>query len=77
VGLVDHDQAGLAGQQRQHSGGEAGVVEPLGGDQQQVDLVGGDLVLDRPPVPHVGGVDAGRPYPDPLGGGRLVAHQGQ
>jgi hypothetical protein len=77
VGLIHHHQAGLAGQQGQHPGGEAGVVEPLGGDQQQVDLVNSDLVLDRPPVPDVGGVDAGRPDPDPFGGGGLVAHEGE
>jgi hypothetical protein len=39
--------------------------------------LGGDLVLDRPPLAHVAGVDSGRPHADPLGGGGLVAHQRQ
>jgi hypothetical protein len=77
VRLVDDDQPGFAGEQWQHVGGELRVVEPLGGDQQQVDLIGGDLRLQLPPLADVGGVDADRADPDLAGGGDLVPHQGQ
>ena len=40
VGLVDHEQPAGRGQPRQHLVAEAGVVEPLGADQQHVDLAG-------------------------------------
>ena len=43
VRLVDDQQAAGRGQPRQHLVAEAGVVEPLGADQQHVDLAGVDL----------------------------------
>ena len=75
VGLVDHQQAAGRGQARQHLVAEAGVVEPLGAHQQDVDLAGVDLVVDRLPLVDVGGVDRHRADAGPLGGGDLVAHQ--
>ena len=77
VRLVDHEQAGGGGQPGQHLVAEAGVVEPLGADQQHVDLAGGDRVVDRLPLLEVGGVDRDRADAGPLGGLDLVAHQGE
>ena len=77
VGLVDDEQPAGRGQPRQHLVAEAGVVEPLGADQEHVDLAGGDRVLDRLPLLDVGGVDGDRADAGALGGGDLVAHQRQ
>ena len=77
VGLVDDQQPAGGRQPRQHLVAEPGVVEPLGGHQQHVDLAGADLVVDRLPLLDVGGVDGHRPDAGPLGGGDLVAHQRQ
>ena len=77
MGLVDHEQADRRGEQRQHLLAEAGVVEPLGADQQQVDRPGGQPVADVVPLVAVGAVDRVRPQPEALGGGDLVAHQRQ
>ncbi len=70
VRLVDHEQAGGGREPRQHLVAEAGVVEPLGADQQHVDLAGQDRLLDRLPVLDVGGVDGDRADPGALGGER-------
>ena len=75
VGLVDDEQAAGRGQAREHLVAEAGVVEPLGADEQHVDLTGVDLVVDRLPLVDVGGVDRHRPDAGTLGRGDLVAHQ--
>ena len=75
VGLVDDEQAAGRRQPREHLVAEAGVVEPLGADEQHVDLTGVDLVVDRLPLVDVGGVDRHRPDAGPLGRGDLVAHQ--
>ncbi len=77
VGLVDDQQATRGGQAGQHLVSEARVVEPLGRDQQHVDLAGPDLLVDRLPLLVVGGVDGDRPDAGPLGRRDLVAHQGQ
>ena len=77
VRLVDHEQPAGRGQPRQHLVAEAGVVEPLGADQQHVDLAGADRVVDRLPRLDVGGVDRHRADAGPLGGRDLVAHQRQ
>ena len=45
VRLVDHQQTGGGGQLRQHLVAEVRVVQPLGADQQDVDLAGRDLGL--------------------------------
>ncbi len=75
VRLVDDQQPAGGGQPGQHLVAEARVVEPLGADQQHVDLAGADRVLDRLPVLDVGGVDRHRADAGALGGGDLVAHQ--
>ena len=75
VGLVDDQQPGGRGEAGQHRVAEAGVVQPLGADQQHVDLAGRDLLLDRLPLLDVGGVDRDRADAGALGGGDLVAHQ--
>ncbi len=75
--LVDHEQARGLGQLGEHLLAEGGVVEPLGADQQHVDLAGCDPCLDRRPVLDVGGVDGGGLDAGPLGRLDLVAHQRQ
>ena len=40
--LVDHEQSRARGDLRQDVGAERRVVEPLGRDEEQVDLVAGD-----------------------------------
>ena len=75
VRLVDDEQPGGLGQLGQHLVAEAGVVQPLGADQQHVDLAGVDRVADRLPVLDVGRVDGGRADAGPLGRLDLVAHQ--
>ena len=75
VGLVDHQQAALGRQPRQHRVAELRVVEPLGRDQQDVHLARMDGLLDRDPVLGVGRVDRHRPDPGPLRRRDLVAHQ--
>ena len=77
VRLVDHQQATGRSQPGQHLVAEAGVVEPLGADQQDVDLAGVDRGVDRLPVLDVRRVDGDRADAGPLGGGDLVAHQRQ
>ena len=77
VRLVDHEQPAGGGQLGQHLVAEAGVVQPLGTDQQDVDLTGADGVLDGLPVLDVGGVDGDGTDAGALGGGDLVAHQRQ
>ena len=75
--LVDHQQPAGRRQPRQHLVAEAGVVQPLGRDEQHVDLAGRDLLVDRLPLLGVRGVDGHRPDAGPLGGRDLVAHQRQ
>ena len=77
VRLVDDEQPAAGREPGQHLVAEAGVVEPLGADQQHVDLAGVDRVVDRLPLLDVRGVDGDRADPGALGGGDLVAHQGQ
>ena len=75
VGLVDHQQAAGRREPRQHLVAEAGVVEPLRAHEQDVDLAGLDLVVDRLPLVDVGGVDRDRADAGTLRRGDLVAHQ--
>ena len=77
VRLVDHQQSTGRRQPGQHLVAEAGVVETLGADQQDVDLTGVDRDVDRLPVLDVRRVDRDRADAGPLGGRDLVAHQGQ
>jgi hypothetical protein len=77
VGLVDHHQPDPLRQIGKDVAAELRVVQPLWGDQQQVDAACGQLRLDRPPLLHVGGVDGGGPDDDPFGFGDLIAHQRQ
>ena len=76
MGLIDHEQAALAEQGRQ-LGGEAGIGEPLRGNEQHVEPPGAQVVEHARPLVDVGGVDGGRPQPGPRGGGDLVTHQRQ
>jgi hypothetical protein len=76
VGLVDHQQAG-AGQVGEGGAPEPLVGQPLGRDQQQVDLVIGQPRLDAGPLAAVLAGDRLDHQPHPLGSLDLVAHQGQ
>ncbi len=75
VRLVDDEQPGACGEARQHGVPEAGIVQPLRADQQDVDLTLLDTGVDLLPVLHVARVDGHRSDPGPRGGGDLVAHQ--
>ena len=77
VRLVDHDQPGGRGQVGQHVVAEAGVVEPLGADQQHVDRAVANLRVDLLPVLEVGGVDRARVDARPRRRLDLVPHQRQ
>ena len=77
VRLVDDQQPAGRRQPGQHLVAEARVVQPLRGHEQHVDLAGADLVVDRLPLLHVGGVDRHGPDARSLGRGDLVAHQRQ
>ena len=77
VGLVDHDHADACSEEGPDPFAEPGVVEALGADEQQVDLVGGHRAFDLVPLVDVRAVDRGRPDPDPFGCEELVAHEGQ
>jgi hypothetical protein len=75
VRLVDDEQAGARGEQRQHRLAEGGVVQPLGADQEQVDGVLGEEVLHPRPLVAVGRVDRVRAQAEALGRRQLVAHE--
>ena len=77
VRLVDHQQAAGRRQPRQHLVAEPRVVEPLGADEEHVDLAALDRRVGLLPLLHVGGVDGDRSDAGPLGGRDLVAHQRQ
>jgi hypothetical protein len=54
VCLVDHEQARAGGEARQHVVAEVGIVEPLGADQQHIDVACVDLRGDFAPLVEVG-----------------------
>ena len=54
-----------------------GLVSRSGRDQQDVHLVGGQLLADGVPLQLVGGVDGHGAHSGPRGGRHLVPHQGQ
>ncbi len=75
VRLVDDEQAGGLGELGQDLVAERRVVQPLGTDEQDVDLARVDLRADRGPVLDVGRVDGGCADAGALSGLDLVAHQ--
>ena len=75
VRLVDDEHARARREPGEHPIAEIGVVEPLGADQQHVDLARVDRRVGALPVGGVGGVDRDRPDARPLRGLDLVAHQ--
>ena len=77
VRLVDDEQPAATGQGGQLLVAEARVVEPLGADEQHVDLVGGEGRADLAPLLGVGRVHRHGPDAGALGRGDLVAHQGE
>ena len=78
VRLVD-DHAARSGATRpgQLLLAEPRVGQPLGGDEQDVDVVGGQPGGDVVPLGHVGAGDLHRPDAGAGRGGHLVAHQRQ
>ena len=77
VRLVDHQQADRARDDAEHLVAEALVREPLGRDQQQVDLVVGQALHDRLELVGVRRVDRLGAHADARGHLDLVAHQRQ
>jgi hypothetical protein len=75
VRLVDHEQARAGGDRRQDVGAERRVVEPLGRDEEQVDLVGIDRGGDLLPIVSVLAVNREGSDARALGHPDLVAHQ--
>ena len=75
VRLVDHEQAHPLAQHRQLLLAEARIGEPLGRDQQDVDVVGGQPCPHVVPLVRVGRVDGHGPHARALGRGHLVAHE--
>ncbi len=77
VHFVDDEQADAWGEGRQHRLPERGVGEPLGRDEQHVDLVAVEAVRDVVPLFPVVAVDGGGADPTAFARGDLVAHQGE
>ena len=77
VGLVDDEQAARLGERGQLLVAEAGVVEPLGADEQHVDLARREGPGHGAPLVGVGGVEGDGLDAGALGGGDLVAHEGE
>ena len=73
--LVDHEQPDALDEERQHPLAELGVVEPLGADEEQVDLVGGERLAHAVPVVAVRRVDGDRADAQAARGVDLVAHE--
>ena len=73
--LVDDEHARARREPGEHPIAEIGVVEPLGADQQHVDLARVDRRVGALPLGGVGGVDRDRPDARPLRRLDLVAHQ--
>ncbi len=77
MGLVDDEQTAARAHHRQHLGAEAPVGEPLGRDQQQIDLVAIDRVANFVPLGLVRRVEGDRAYTHAGRGLDLVAHERQ
>ena len=77
VRLIDDQQAHAGHERRQLFVPKSRIVEPLGRDQQDVDLVGIERRAGLLPLVRIGRVDRHGPDARPLGGGHLIAHQGQ
>ena len=77
VRLVDHEQPDARRDQREHVVAEAAVGEPLGRDEQEVDLVALDRLDDPTPLVGVVARDAARAHAAELARVDLVAHQRQ
>ena len=77
VRLVDHDQAGVGREPGEHLVPEGGVREPLRRHEQDVDLARGDAGVHLVPLGDVRGVERRGADAGALGGGHLVAHEGE
>ena len=75
VGLVDDEQTAAGTDDREHLGAEAAVGEPLGRDQQEVDLVAIDRVLHVGPLGLVRRVEGDGTDAHAGRGLDLVAHE--
>jgi hypothetical protein len=77
VRLIDHEQPDAFRDHRQHLVAEALVREPLGRDEEQVDLVVAEPFDDRHELVGVRAVDRLGPHAEPGRHLDLVAHQGE
>jgi hypothetical protein len=77
VRLVDHEQADPLDEEWQHPLAELRVVQPLRADEQEVDLVGVQLLANGVPVVAVRRVHGDGADPEPLRGRDLIAHEGE
>ncbi len=75
VGLVADQRERLRLHRVEDAAAEPGVGEPLGRNEQQVDLIASDLFLGLGPAIDVGRVDGDRDQAESFGGRDLVAHQ--
>ncbi len=77
VRFIDDEKSDARDELRQLLVAERRVVEALRRDQQHVDLVAVELCEHVAPFVRVGGVDGDRADAGALGGGDLVAHEGE
>ena len=77
VSLVDYDQAGISCQGREHLIAEVRVVQALGADQKDVEIIGCDAGMDVVPFGDVARIDGCGAHSGTFGRTDLVSHQGQ
>ena len=75
--LVDHEQGDASGDRAQDLAAKMLARQPLGRDQEDVDLVASDRGLDGFPLRPVLRMDGLRSHAHTLGRDDLVAHQGE
>ena len=77
VGFVDDDEAEEGQQLRQHFVAELRIVQPLWGDEEDVEVAGLEVLEHGVPFGDVRGVEAGGADSGAFGCGDLVAHECQ
>lgn len=77
VGLVHHEQRYPWRHRSEDLGLEMRIGQPLGGDEQDVCLVALKRGLDSDPVTPIFRVEGEGAHAHALGGGYLVAHEGE
>lgn len=77
VGFVDDDEAEEGQQLRQHFVAELRIVQPLRGDEENVEAAGLEVLEHGIPFGDVRGIEAGGTDSGTFGRGDLVAHERQ